>query len=172
MLDVRSRLARRVSIFHHDGLTIVIRRRNDYRASLFILIFFTAIFCVFVSVLGPPLLRVRSVRETLYVLPFVAFVAVWYFLALRIGIWRAFGETEIVVRSGVFRWTRTALFWTRCFEENQQDIVNITAKTSPWLYLGSSVEFNFKGRTFGIADGILSDEAAEIVAKLTEATGH
>jgi drug/metabolite transporter (DMT)-like permease len=101
---------RRVTISHKAGALVVrIARNNDRPLYMILLAAFTAGFLIFAWVFGRGLTRITSATDVLYLLPFIAFILVWYTLGLRLGLWRAFGVEEIRISNGMFQWTRTAL---------------------------------------------------------------
>jgi hypothetical protein len=171
MFRVGTALKRRVSISHRGGaLVIHINRHNQWKSAIWLLFWFTTLFLFFCSVFLKGLFRVQSVADSLYVLPFVAFILVWYALAVRIGLWRAFGVEELVVENGRLHWERTAWKWHREFETNLSDISDVEART-PWHALANRVVFTCSGRTHTIGDMLLQDEANEIADELARAAG-
>ncbi len=171
MFRIGTALQRRVSISHQGGaLVIHINRHNQWKSAIWLLFWFTAAFLFFCSVFLRGLFRVHSVADSLYILPFVAFIVVWYAVAVRIGLWRAFGIEELVVEKGRLHWERTAWKWHREFETNLSDISDVEAKT-PWHALANRVMFTCSGRTHTIGDMLLQDEANEIADELARAAG-
>jgi len=163
-------LARRVSISHKEGNTVIrIKRSNLWKTSIWLLCWFTLAFLFFVSVLVRPLFHLHSARETLYVLPFLAFILVWYVMALRIGVWRAFGVEELVIGHGNLHWERTAWIWKRSLDASLADISDVRAKT-PWHALSNWVEFTFRKSCYKVGGELLQDEAREIAHELKKAT--
>jgi hypothetical protein len=106
------------------------------------------------------------VKDSLYVLPFLAFILLWYIIGLRLTVWGAFGVEQIVVEGGLFRWTRTALNWTRKLEIPAKDVTDVRAIT-PWHGLSNHVEFRAHGRSRGVGDMLMRDEATELAQKLS-----
>src|SRR5579864_2635857 len=101
MFRVGTALKRRVSISHRGGaLVIHIKRHNDWKSAICLLFWFTAAFLFFCSVFLKGLFRIHSAADSLYLVPFLALIFVWYALAAGIGLWRAFGEEELVVENG------------------------------------------------------------------------
>lgn len=171
MFRVGTALKRRVFISHRDStLAIHINRHNHWKSAIWLLFCFTLAFLFFCSVFLKGLLRIRSATESLYVLPFLAFIFVWYAVALRIGLWRAFGVEEIVVDDGRLRWERTAWKWHGRFDANLSDISDVEAVT-PWHALANRVVFTCSGRSHTIGDMLLQDEADEIAEELARAAG-
>jgi hypothetical protein len=162
-------LARRVSIAHENRwLVINIQQHNDRALYVGLLLCFTIIFGFLCSVFVPAFFRAESARQVLYLLPFTLFFGLWYFLSLRLGLWRAFGVEKIAISQGALLWERKALWWKRKLEVAGSDITDIVAKT-PWHGLSNRVEFTLKGKTYRIGDMILRDEANEIVRDLRSA---
>src|SRR5215472_18965575 len=149
---------RRVSVSKkHGALVAHIARHNDRAIALLMLAACTVVFLFFCYPLVPTLLRRPFSRDVLYALPFLAFVLVWYLIALRLSVWRAFGIEEIVVDGGVLYWTRTALWWKRKVEVPIMDITEVKAVT-PWHALSNRVEFTARGTRRSIGDMLLRDE--------------
>lgn len=164
-------LARRVSISHQVHVLVIhLERRNDWKSNLFLLCCFTAAFFVLCSIFLRGLLRVNSAVEVLYLLPFLAFIAIWYLLALRIGLWRAFGVEDLKVDSGKLQWDRTAWLWRRRLDVPIGDISDVQAKT-PWHALSNRVEFTCNARRYMVGDRLLQNEATEIAHELRQAVG-
>lgn len=171
MFRVGTALRRRVIISHRgDTLVIHINRHNQWKSAIWLLFCFTLAFLFFCSVFLKGLFRIHSAAESLYVLPFLAFIIVWYAVALRIGLWRGFGVEEIVVEKGRLRWERTAWKWRRQFETNLSDISDLEAIT-PWHALSNRVVFTCGGRSHTIGDMLLRDEADQIAEELALAAG-
>lgn len=171
MFRVGEALNRRVSISHRDGnLVISIQRNNYWLLYIMLLLFFTGVFLVFFATFLRGLLRIRSAIEILYVLPFFAFILLWYTMAVRIGLWRAFGVEEIVIEHGHFQWCRAAGKWRRRFEASLEEISHVEAKT-PWHSLSNRVEFTCKGHRYTVGDMLLQDEAKEIADEVKRITG-
>lgn len=171
MFRVGTALKRRVSISHRGGaLVIHIQRHNQWKSAIWLLFWFTMAFLFFCSVFLKGLFRIHSAADSLYVLPFLAFIFVWYGMAVRIGLWRAFGVEEIVVEEGRLHWERTAWKWHRQFETNLSDISDVEAKT-PWHALANRVVFTCSGRRHTVGDMLLQDEANEIADELARAAG-
>jgi hypothetical protein len=133
-------------------------------------LWFTAAFLFFCSVFLKGFLRIHSAHDSLYVLPFVAFIFLWYAVALRIGLWRAFGVEELVVQNERLYWERTAWKWRRRFETNLSDVSDVEAKT-PWHALANRVVFTCRGRRHTVGDMLLQDEANEVADELARAAG-
>jgi len=131
---------------------------------------FTAVFLFLCFIFLKGLSRIHSATESLYFLPFIAFIVVWYGLALRGGLWRGFGVEELVIEKGRLRWERTAWKWHRRFETNLSDISDVEAKT-PWHALSNRVVFTCRGCRHTIGDMLLQDEADEIAEELARAAG-
>lgn len=103
-------------------------------------------------------------------LPFLAFVLLWYCVGLRVAGWRAFGAEEIVVDRDTLYWSRAALFWKRRLEIPTKDITHVRAVT-PWHRLSNRVEFTALGKQRSIGDMLLRDETAEVANALKRAIG-
>jgi hypothetical protein len=155
-------LRRRVSITHKDGSPVVhIARHNDRPLYIVMLLAFTAAFLYFCYFFTSPFFRRLLSADWLYVLPFLAFVLLWYFVGLRVAGRRAQGVEEIVVKGGTLRWTRIALFWKRRLEIPTKEIAQVRAVTQ-WHTLSSRVDFTAFGRQRTIGDMLLRDETTEI----------
>ena len=164
-------LERRLSISHQDGsLVISIQRNNQWALYILLLAFFTGIFVTFCLVFFKAFFRIHSAVGALYLLPFVLFIMVWYAMAIRLGLWRAFGVEEIVIKHGKLQWKRTAGWWRRNFEASVSEISTVEART-PWHALSNRVEFSCKGRRYTIGDMLQRDEANEIAIELELAAG-
>lgn len=171
MFRVGTALKRRVSISHRGGALVVhIKRHNRWKSAIWLLFWFTMAFLFFCSVFLKGLFRVHSAAAGLSVLLFLAFIFVWYAMAVRIGLWRAFGVENLVVENGRLHWERTAWKWHRQFETNVSDISDVEAKT-PWHALANRVEFTCSGQRHAIGDMLLQDEANEIADELARAAG-
>jgi hypothetical protein len=159
MFDFNKRFARRVFISRtHGALTIAIRRRNDHLAEVVATVWSTAFFAI--CLLGVLLSR-PQVGESTHPLRFLIlapFVLVFCFLT-GIGLWRAFGTEEIIVKDGTFHWTRKILFWRRHFQVGQTDVTDIIARDN-------HVQFTVKGRFYSVGDGLLVDEAIKAALNL------
>jgi hypothetical protein len=137
---------------------------------IFLLLAFTAGFISFCSILIPPLIRSFSSRHLLIVLPFLAFILIWYFVGLRVGVWRAFGVEKVVIEADMLRWTRTALWWKRNVEIPTGEVTEVRAVT-PWHALSNRVEFTALGLRRKVGDMLLRDETAELADELRHAVG-
>lgn len=134
-----------------------IARHNGWLMYIFMLAAFTAGFLWFAYIFISPFFRTPlSSRELALLLP-IGFILLWYFLAVRIGMWRAFGVEDVAVENGVFSWTRTALFWKRKLELPATEIVAIRTST-PWHDLSNRVEFLANGKLYRIGDMLRRDE--------------
>jgi hypothetical protein len=171
VLTLRTNLRRRVSITHKHGSVVVrIERHNDRTLYILLLLAFTAGFVSFCSILVPPLIRNFSFRNFLIVLPFLAFILIWYLIGLRVGVWRAFGVEQVVIEGDILRWTRTALWWKRDVEIPTSEVTEVRAVT-PWHALSNRVEFTAHGRRRKVGDMLLRDETAELAHELRHAVG-
>ena len=171
MFRTDTALVRRVSISHRGGsLCIHIKRHNQWRFFILLLLCFTAVFVFFCSIFLKGLLRIHSASDILYFLPFVLFILVWYGLALRIGLWRGFGVEDLVLENGHLYWERTVWKWHRKFDAALSDISDVQAKT-PWHALANRVEFTCRGCRYRIGDMLLKDEANEIAHEVQRAAG-
>ena len=131
---------------------------------------FTAGFAFFLYVFVSPLFRRSFSRDAIYVVPFLAFVVVWYIIGLRITIWRAFGVEQITVEGGVLYWTRTAFRWVRKVEVPTMEITEVKAIT-PWHGLGNCVELIAHDQRRVIGDMLLRDETTQLADRLRHAVG-
>jgi hypothetical protein len=143
---------------------------NDRLLYIGMLLVFTAAFLYFCYLFVSPFFRRPLPANWFYVLPFLAFVFLWYFVGLRVAGWRVFGVEEIVVNGNTLRWTRAALFWKRRLEIPTKVITQVRAVT-PWYTLSNRVEFTALGRQRTIGDMLLRDEATEIEHTLKKAIG-
>jgi hypothetical protein len=171
MFRAGTALARRVSILHQGHVLVVhIARHNDWKSNLFRLFFFTAAFLFFCSIFLRGIFRVNSAVEILHLLPFIVFIIIWYLLALRIGLWRAFGVEDLTIDNGKLHWQRTAWLWRRRLDAPIRGISDVQAKT-PWHALSNRVEFTCNGRRYAVGDMLLQNEATEIAHELQRAVG-
>jgi hypothetical protein len=164
---------RRVTVCREQNGTIivVISRHNDWLMYVLILAAFTAGFLFFAWIFVSPVFRnPLSSRELILLFP-IGFILLWYFGAVRIGMWRAFGVEQIVVGSGVFTWKRTALFWKRILELPVDEVMEVEPVT-PWHDLSNHVEFTVRGRRNRIGDMLRRDETYEIADALRHAPPH
>jgi len=126
---------------HNNGSLVVhIARHNQRLMYIVLLLGFTVAFLYFFYLFASPFFRRPFSANWLYMLPFLAFVLLWYFIALRVAGWRAFGVEEIVVDGDMLCWTRTALFWKRRLEIPTKEITHVVAVT-PWHRLSNHAEF-------------------------------
>jgi membrane protease YdiL (CAAX protease family) len=171
MFNFQNNFRRRVFFEHeHGALAVRIERHKERMMYRFLLIVFTGAFLFFFSTLTRPLLRDFSATTFFALLPFIAFILVWYITALRIGLWRSFGIERIVVQHGIFQWNRTALFWKRNVELPTTEISQVKAVT-PWHGLSNRVEVTIGSKQQTIGDMLPRDEAAELANRLRNAIG-
>jgi hypothetical protein len=109
------------------------------------------------------------VRELLYLLPLSILLILAYLIVLRIVIWKAFGQEEILVENGVFRWTCTSLWLKDELKIATSDISAVSAVTR-WLG-DNRVEFTTKGHTYRVGEKILRAEAIQLAHALKRAIG-
>jgi hypothetical protein len=163
-------LRRRVSITHKQGALVVhIARHNQRPLYIAMVLGFTVAFLYFFYLFTTPFRRPLS-GNWLYMLPFLAFVLIWYFVAMRVAGWRAFGVEEIMIEDETLCWTRTALFWKRRLEIPTKEITHVIAVTS-WHRLSNHVEFTALGRQRIIGDMLLGDETTELAHALKKSLG-
>jgi hypothetical protein len=134
------------------------------------LVLFTFVFAWFITLFARGLFKSPFSSDKFYVLPFFAFILLWYAVGLRIALWRSFGVEELVIEDGVMRWTRKALFWVRQLEIQTKEITGVRAVT-PWHAQSNRVEFTALGKRQKIGDMLLRDEAIELCEKLQKAVG-
>jgi len=171
MFNLDKHRRRRVFIkYEHGTLAVRIERNSDRPLYITILLAFTAAFVFFMTTFIRPFFRDASIKDFLYVSPFLAFLLVWYVIGLRVTVWRAFGVEEVLVKGGFLQWTRTALFWTRKLEVPAKNVADVKAIT-PWHTLSNRVEFSALGRRRAIGDMLLRDEATELAHELRRAVG-
>lgn len=163
---------RRVSITHnqHGVLAVRISRNNNWSTYVLMLIFCTAIFVWFASMVVSGLVRRPSSSDVFYVLLPSAFIVLWYLLALRVSLWRSFGIEEVVIEGGRLHWTRRALVWVRRLEISTRNITDVKAVT-PWHGLSNHVDVFALGKRRKIGDMLLHDEAIELAQQLGGAVG-
>lgn len=126
---------------------------------------FTAGFVFFTYIFVHPFFHGAGIKDLVLFSPFIAFILVWYFIGLRLTVWRAFGVEEITIEGGTLHWARIALFWKRKLDIPAKDITDVKAVT-PWLGLSNCVEFTARGRQRSIGDMLLRDEATELAHEL------
>jgi hypothetical protein len=159
MFDFSKHFARRVFVTRtHSELTIAIRRHNDHLSELLGTVCSTAVFAMFLLVALSSRPQVGESTHPLRFLILAPFVLVYSFFT-GIGLWRAFGTEEIIVRNGTFHWTRKALWWKRHLQAWQADVTDVVAKSN-------HVQFTVKGRQYSVGDGVLGDEAIKIALNL------
>ena len=164
-------LRRRVSITHKNGAVVVnIARHNQRLLYIVMVLAFTVAFLYFFYLFASPFFRRPFSKDWLYMLPFLAFFLFWYFVAMRVAGWRAFGVEEIVIDGDTLCWTRTAPFWKRRLEIPTREITHVTAIT-PWHRLSNHVEFSALGRQHTIGDMLLGDETTELAQALKKSIG-
>jgi hypothetical protein len=164
-------LRRRVSITHKNGALVVhIARHNQRLLYIVMVLGFTMVFLYFFYLFASPCFVRPLSKDRLYMLPFLAFVLLWYLVGMRVAGWRAFGVEEIVIDRNTLCWTRTALFWKRRLEIPTKEITRVTAVT-PWHRLSNHVEFSALGRQRNIGDMLLGDETTELAHTLKKSIG-
>ena len=165
-------LQRRLSVQHqHDNLVIHIARHNDSAKYTFGLVIITATFVFFCNIFFAPLFHGKSLRDLVYALPFLLFIFIWYFIGLRITVWRAFGVEEVIVKGEVLNWKRTAWKWIRSRTIPLIDVREIRAVT-PWHALSNRVEVLTDADKLVIGDMLLRDEATELAHHLKHFIGR
>lgn len=166
MFTFKKRLRRRVLVSRKHGALIVrIGPHNDRPTYILLLAAFTVVVAYFMYVFIRPFFYRATLRDLLYMLPFIAFVSLWYVIGLRIGLWRAFGIEQIVIEDGRLSWSGTALFWKRNLEIPVTEITDIKAVT-PWHSLSNHVEVTASGRRRSVGDMLLRNEATELAHEL------
>jgi hypothetical protein len=153
----------------NGAVVVQIARKSDWLMYIFMLAAFTAAFSFFASVFVSPFFRKPLSSRDLILLPFIGFILLWYFIAVRVGMWRSFGVEEILIENGMFSWTRAALFWKRKLELPVAEIEAIETVT-PWHDLSNHVEFVTRGRRSRIGDMLRRDETYEVADVLRRAT--
>ncbi len=141
---------------------------NQATTNRFVLMFFSAGFIWFLAIFVKPLLVHGFSRDSLVILPFLAFLILWFILGVRIFGWRAFGTEDIFVDHNVMEWRRTAIWRVRTVAASATDISDVRAVT-PWHGLSNRVEFTFHGRIYCIGEMLLRDEALELASALNHA---
>ena len=155
---------------NHGSLVVHIASHNQRLLYIVMLLGFTAAFLYFFYLFASPFVRRPFLANWFYMLPFLAFVLLWYFVVLRVAGWRAFGVEEIVINGDTLCWTRTALFWKRRLEIPMREITHVKAVT-PWHRLSNHVEFTALGRQRSIGDMLLCDETTELAHALKKSVG-
>lgn len=164
-------LRHRLSIRWNDGaLSATISPNNNRATYVLMLVMFTCIFAWFLTLFARPLFKSPFSADKLYLIPFLAFVLLWYVIGVHIATWRLFGVEEVVVEHGVMRCTRRTLIWVRELEVRTRDITAVRAIT-PWHAQSNRVEFTALGKRRSIGDMLLQDEAIELSEKLRKAVG-
>lgn len=162
---------KRVSVKSGHGVSVVhIARHNQWLMYLFMLAAFTAAFLFFAFLVISSFFRNPLSSGELVLLFPIGFVLLWYSLAVRIGLWRAFGVEQVVIENGMFLWTRTALFWKRELDLPVAEITGLKTVT-PWHDLSNHVEFIARSRRYRIGDMLRRDETyilAEDIRRATE----
>lgn len=161
---------KRVSVLREQQGAVVmqIARHNDWLMYVFMWAAFTAAFLIFEYVLITPFFRKPLSSQDLVLLAPIGFVLLWYFLAIRLGMWRGFGVERIVIENGMFSWTRTALFWKRKLELPIAEIAAVETVT-PWHDLSNRVEFVTRGKLYRIGDMLRRDETYVLADELRRA---
>jgi hypothetical protein len=149
----------------HGGLVIEIARHIDWLTYLMMLAAFTSAFLFMTYIFVAPFFRQPFDSKTLVLLTPIAFIVTWYVIALRVGIWRAFGVERIVLENGLQHWTRTALFWKRNLDTPVKDITAVNPVT-PWHGLSNHVEFITHGKRQKIGDMLSHSETWELACEL------
>lgn len=170
LLFTFSHLRRRVSISHsHGALHVHIAVHNQSITNRSGLLICSAAFIWLLSILIlKPLLVHGFSRDSLIILPFLAFFLIWFILAVRASGWRAFGTEDILVDRNEMEWRRTAIWWVRTVTASATEISDVRAVT-PWHGLSNRVEFTIHGRIHSIGDMLLRDEAIELASALNHA---
>jgi len=150
------------------AVVVQIARHNEWLMYVFMWAAFSAAFLTFEYVLIAPFFRKPLSSQDLVLLAPIAFVLLWYLLAVRIGMWRGFGIEQIVIENGVFSWTRSALFWNRKVEMPVAEIAEVRTVT-PWHDLSNHVEFMAQGRIYRVGDMLRRDETYELADILRRA---
>lgn len=151
-------------------MVVEIGRHNDWFMYLMMLVTFTAAFLFMSYIFVSPLFRRPIEANALSLLPVIAFLVMWYVIALRVTVWRAFGVEQIVLENGLLRWTRTALFWKRNLKIPSKDITAVRPAT-PWHGLSNGVKFVALGRLEKIGDMLSRDETWELAYQLRHQLG-
>jgi hypothetical protein len=161
---------RRVSVWReqHGAIVVHIARSHDWLMYIFMLAAFTAAFLFFAFTFISPLFQKPVSSGDLVLLLPVGFILLWYFGAVRIGMWRAFGVERIVIDNGMFLWTRTALFWKRKLELPVTELAAIETK-APWHDLSNHVGFAARGKRYRIGGMLRRDETRELAEVLRSA---
>jgi len=146
-----------------------ISRHNDWLMYIFMLAGSTAGFLWFAYIFVSPFFRKPLSSQDLVLLPCIAFTLLWYLLAVRIGMWRAFGIEQITIENGVFIWKRTALFWKRKLELPSGEIAAVETIT-PWHDLSNHVGIAARGKRYKVGDMLRRDETYELADLLMRAT--
>lgn len=169
MMNVSSRLARRVSISHgHGRLLVRIARRNKWPYYVWGLLMGTGCFVGFCSVTSKAFFHRGAPEEIGYGLLLVVIATIGYMIVLAMAIWGLFGEEEILVENGMLQWKCKALRWVSSLEVATHEISAIEA-IKPWHGFKNRVEVTAQGRTYRIGEEILRDDATDLARELKRA---
>jgi hypothetical protein len=163
-------LQRRVFIAHKQGgLHVRIFHNEGWTTGAIGFLLSTFLFAFVAWGLSEPFRHVGWSRELLYLLPFPILLILAYLIVLRIVIWKAFGQEEILVENGVFHWTCTSL-WLK--DELKTPTSEISAVSAVIRWFGDNrVEFTTQGRTYRVGEKILRDEAIQLAHALKRSIG-
>jgi hypothetical protein len=171
MLKVDKRLWRRVSIRCKNGaLAVDIAPRHDKVASAVMLLAFVVSSAVFCLVFIPPFITVLSLANALSFLLFLCLIVAWFLTGFCWSIWRIFGVEHIAIEDGVFRWTRTALWWSRTVELQARQVTEVKASAFGYGH-GNHVELMADGRRRAVGHALLREEASELAHEMRRAVG-
>ena len=162
---------RRISVSReqHGAVVVQIARHNEWLMYVFMWAAFTAGFLFFVWIFISPFFRNPLSSQELVLLAPIGFIFLWYYIAVRVGMWRGFGVEQIIIGNRMFSSTRTALFWKRNLELPLAEIVAVETVT-PWHDLSNHVEFMARGRRYKIGDMLRRDETYELADVLRRVT--
>ncbi len=153
----------------HGGLHVRIFHNKGTTAGITGLLISTLFFALMAWGFSDPFRHVGWSRELLYLLPLPILLVLPYLIVLRIVIWKAFGQEEILVENGVFRWTCTSLWLS---DEFKTPTSNISAVSAVTRWFGDNhVDFTTQDRTYRMGDKILRDEAVQLAHALKRAIG-
>jgi hypothetical protein len=169
MFNFYRRFKRRVSIKHeHGALFVHIARNNEHFLYVTMLLAFTAAFVYMTGIFVFPFFRGGSLSDAIYVLPFVAFVVLWYVVGLSFSAWRSFGVEDLALEAGTLRWDRKALWWKRTTVIRVDEIDEIVSIT-PWHALSNHVEIQNERECWKVGDMLMRDETEELARELAHA---
>lgn len=158
-----------VTVSHDDGaLKVRIKRHHDRILYIIFSLALTVIFVSICDVFLTPFFSQPWQSSLLWAIPVLMFWCLWYYIGLRITLWRAFGVEEIAIDGKAMRWTRTALWWKRRVDIPVGDVTQIKAVT-PWHTLRNRIEFSAQGKKHSLGEWLFEDEIMKLLQALQKA---